>query len=620
MSVRPSVASIAPEQQSANLSSRHYSRTIWALITEVSPARRPLLLMTLLLTLASAVAELVTIGAILPVLAIAASPGAAAKIPMLARVIAPLSTVTGGSLILAAALLLVVSALVATIIRLLLTAVSSRFTYGLMQDLVMAIFLRALHQPYAWYMQQNSSAMLSGLEKINLAVAGVVGPVLQGATSAFIGTCLVSFLFVINPVVALVAAISLGVVYVSMTLVASSRLKETSAELAKLSTARVQAVQESLGGIRDILLDHSQSVFFENLYAIEERNRRNLVLATLLQLSPRYIVEGVSIALIAALAVWFSTQPGGLLGAVPVLGALAIGAQRLLPMAQSVYFGWASYSTYAASIGDVFDLLEMPIETESPNRVVEPIDFERRIAMRDLRFRYPDGTEALTDVNLQISKGECVGIVGKTGSGKSTLVDVLMGLLAPTEGQLLVDDASVAGARVAGWRARIAHVPQAIFLSDASITENIAFGTARSEIDDAHVRDSAKRAGLLEFIESLPRGFSTMVGERGIRLSGGQRQRIGIARALYKRAELLILDEATSALDSETEAAVMRSVESLSSTLTVVLIAHRLSTVAICDRVYRLEGGRIVDEGSYDEVVVGKKASGRFQRSSRQKG
>ena len=276
----------------------------------------------------------------------------------------------------------------------------------------------------------------------------------------------------------------------------------------------------------------------------------------------------------------------------------------------ALYFGWASYSTHAESIGDVFDLLEMPVENEGLDGVTDPVEFERALAMRDVTFRYADGTTALSDVNLEITKGEKVGIVGKTGSGKSTLVDVLMGLLAPTDGELLVDGAPVSGARVAGWRARIAHVPQSIFLRDASITENIAFGTARSEIDETQVRDAAARAGLLEFIQSLPAGFSTVVGEGGIRLSGGQRQRIGIGRALYKKADLLILDEATSALDNETEAAVMQSVETLGPNLTIVLIAHRLSTVAICNRVYRLDGGRIVAEGSYDEVVVGAKARG----------
>jgi ABC-type multidrug transport system fused ATPase/permease subunit len=318
-----------------------------------------------------------------------------------------------------------------------------------------------------------------------------------------------------------------------MTVLANGKLSQASEALAQLRTARVQIVQESLGGMRDILLEQSQAVFYEKLYTTENRHRRNLVLVGFIQLAPRAIVEGVAVLLIAGLAVWFSIQAGGLLVAVPVLGALAIGAQRLLPMAQAVYFGWASYSAHADSIADVFALLEMPVEAESPDGEAPAIAFDQGLAMRDITFRYADGTVALSDVNLEITKGERVGIVGKTGSGKSTLVDVLMGLLVPTDGALLVDGEPVSGARVAGWRARIAHVPQSIFLRDATIAENIAFGTAKAEIDEAQVRDAATRAGLLEFIESLPAQFSTFVGERGIRLSGGQRQRIGIARALY---------------------------------------------------------------------------------------
>jgi ABC-type multidrug transport system fused ATPase/permease subunit len=588
--------------------SQRGSRTVWRLLTFGSGRRRAQLLLMMALTVASAVAELVTIGAVLPVLAIAASPANAVRIKVLGPLLVQLSALTGGSLILAAALLLGGAAIVATFIRLTLAWSSNQFTFGLMQDLVMAVFSRALHQPYHWYVQQNSSSMVAALDKITQTIFGVVAPVIQAATAAFTAICLVAFLFLINPMVALVAAVSLGMVYVAMTFIASSRLKRVSGELARFRTARVQAVQESLGGIRDILLEHSQPVFYDNLFSIEDRQRRNLVLAGFLQLAPRAIVEGVAVVLIAGLAVWFSTQPGGLLAAVPVLGALAIGAQRLLPMAQAVYFGWAGYSTYADSIADVFELLEMPVEAESPDGGAKPIPFERELAMRDVTFRYADGTAALTNVNLAIGKGERVGIVGKTGSGKSTLVDVLMALLAPSEGALLVDGVRVTGPKVGGWRARIAHVPQSIFLRDASIAENIAFGVAASEIDDAKIRDAADRAGLLDFIETLPRGFVTEVGERGIRLSGGQRQRIGIARALYQNAELLVLDEATSALDTETEAAVMESVKSLSSTLTMVLIAHRLSTVAICDRVYRLEDGRIVAEGSYEEVVGGERA------------
>lgn len=589
------------------MGSKRDLRKLWRLIATASSPRRAQLALTILLTLASAFAELVTIGAVLPVLAIAASPETVTTIPLLSSILTPLTALTGGNQIIAAALLLVVSAVAATMIRLLLTWTSSQFAFGLMQDLVMTVFARSLYQPYSWYVQQNSAAIVSSLDKISLVIFGVVSPGIQAATSAITALCLVGFLFLLDPFVALVAAVSLGLVYGVLTLVSSRTLRRVSEELAYLRTARVQAVQESLGGIRDILLEHSQPVVRENLNRIEDRVRRDLAVSGFIQLAPRPVIEGAAVIVVALLAVWISTQPGGLLAAVPTLGAIAIGAQRLMPMAQAVYLGWAGYSTHADSIGDLVALLDMPQESAAPEGAPEPVTFEQRIEMREVLFRYADGTAALCGVNIQVAKGECVGIIGRTGSGKSTLVDVLMGLLAPTEGELLVDGIPVSGARVSGWRARIAHVPQSIFLRDASVAENVAFGSTKVSVDDERLRDAAARAGLLEFIDDLPEGFSTVVGERGIRLSGGQRQRIGIARALYKQADLLILDEATSALDSETEAAVMGSVASLGANLTIVLIAHRLTTVAMCDRVYRLDSGRIVAEGSHDEVVLSAK-------------
>jgi ATP-binding cassette subfamily B protein len=226
-----------------------------------------------------------------------------------------------------------------------------------------------------------------------------------------------------------------------------------------------------------------------------------------------------------------------------------------------------------------------------------------QIDVEGLWFGYSDDEEVLKDINLTIRPGERVAFIGKTGSGKSTLTDVLMGLLTPSRGRILLNGEALDDGNIAEWQRRIAHVPQAIFLSDDSIAANIAFGSNRHEIDMERVRRAAERADIADFVERLPEGFETTVGERGIRLSGGQRQRIGIARALYKNASVLVLDEATSALDASTEAAVMEAVSGLDRELTVILIAHRLTTVAVCDTIYRLESGRIVQSGSYQEVV-----------------
>jgi ABC-type multidrug transport system fused ATPase/permease subunit len=230
-----------------------------------------------------------------------------------------------------------------------------------------------------------------------------------------------------------------------------------------------------------------------------------------------------------------------------------------------------------------------------------------KFAWTGVSFRYVDDRPmVLNDVSLVIPKGSRVGFIGKTGSGKSTIIDLVMGLMMPTSGEVRIDDAVLSPDTVRAWQAQIAHVPQAIYLADTNVAGNIAFGVSEEKIDMERVREAARQAELAEFIESLPEKYDTIVGERGIRLSGGQRQRIGIARALYKRASVLVFDEATSALDNETEAAVMGAIERLQRDLTILIIAHRVTTVAMCDKVIKLDGGEVVAEGPYETVVAGK--------------
>jgi ABC-type multidrug transport system fused ATPase/permease subunit len=297
--------------------------------------------------------------------------------------------------------------------------------------------------------------------------------------------------------------------------------------------------------------------------------------------------------------------------ALPVLGALALGAQRLLPLLQVIYGGWTNMNISRQSMADVVAILDLPIEDRyQSTRPIEPLPFERKIELEGVSFRYsPDRPLVLKDVSLTVNKGARVGFIGKTGSGKSTIMDLVMGLLQPTSGQIKIDGTVLTSENVREWQAQIAHVPQAIYLADTTIAANIAFGIAESEIDLVRVREAARHAELEDFIESLSDHYNSIVGERGIRLSGGQRQRIGIARALYKQAKLLVFDEATSALDNETEAAVMASIGSLHRDLTILIIAHRLSTVEKCDQIYRLDGGRLVGRGLPYTVVVDRVAS-----------
>jgi len=322
--------------------------------------------------------------------------------------------------------------------------------------------------------------------------------------------------------------------------------------------------------------------------------------------APRFVVEAVGMAGIAVVAVLIANREDGLAYALPLLGAVALGAQRLLPLLQQVYHGWASVSGHRSSVAEVLELLRLPESAQAVDTSsIDPLPLRERISIEGVSFSYPESQLVLEDVSLEIPCGSIVGFVGKTGSGKSTLADLIMGLIEPTTGQITVDCAPLKGIDRLRWHRSIAHVPQSIFLGDTTIERNIAFGVVPEDIDRARVRAAAAAAQLDAFVVSLPNGYETTVGERGIRLSGGQRQRLGIARAIYKQSPVLVLDEATSALDEVTEAAVMASLASLSQDgRTIIVIAHRPSTLASCDLLVRLENRRVVVTGVGKETVA----------------
>jgi ATP-binding cassette subfamily B protein len=320
---------------------------------------------------------------------------------------------------------------------------------------------------------------------------------------------------------------------------------------------------------------------------------------------PRFLIEAVAMGAIALLAVLMAYQSQNLSQIVPVLGALALGANRLLPALQACFSAITTLRGYSVSLERVMEALQRPVDPAWLRPVPAALPLQGDLSLQEVWFRYSESTPwVLQDLSLVIKANTTVGFVGSTGSGKSTTVDLILGLLQPERGQMLVDGLPVVGDELRAWQRSIAHVPQTIFLSDATIAENIAFGVPPSQIDWVRVREAARWAQLADFIESRPAGYDEVVGERGIRLSGGQRQRIGIARALYKQASVIVFDEATSALDNRTEREVMAAIESLSGELTIILIAHRLSTVEKCDRIFELDQGQVVCSGTFEELLA----------------
>jgi ATP-binding cassette subfamily B protein len=561
-----------------------------ALFRLLSPARRRQFVLTLGLMLLGAVAEMVTIGAALPFLALVADPHSALVPPRLLEML----TGIGGSAVVGAALLLIAAALAAAGVRLALTWGSQRFVMATGHDMAAAVFGRMLRQPYAEQVRRNSSQTLAAVEKVQGVVFGLLQPAMQGLIGIFIAACVFAVLLRIDARAAGLAAVAVTLAYVGVSLLVRPRLRRNSEALAGTMVERTRTVQEGLGGIRDIILDRSEPLFEAKFSELDSRYRRAQAATQFVAGAPRFIVEAAGLVAIALVTLAMSLEPGGVVKAIPVLGALALGAQRLLPLLQQAYYGWSLVSGNYRAFRDVVEMMEAPVPAPQPE--APPLPIERELAFEGVAFRFPEGRFELKDVSFRIRAGEHVGIAGATGGGKSTLLDLLMGLLEPDEGRILVDGRPLDSANRPAWQAGLAHVPQTIYLADDSIAANIAF-PRRPEGMDRELLAAAVRAAQLEtFLAGLPDGLDTYVGERGVRLSGGQRQRIGLARALYRRPRLLILDEATSALDETTEQAVLAALQTLRRDMTLVTVAHRATTLAACDRLIRVDGGRVSEE------------------------
>jgi ABC-type multidrug transport system fused ATPase/permease subunit len=556
------------------------------------------------LMLLSAFAEVFSLGAVLPFLGILVAPDKVFSHAVVADFARSWGILSPDQLLLPLTIVFAAAALIAGAIRLLLLWVSTRLAFAAGADFSIDVYRRTLYQAYPVHVARNSSEVISGITNKVADTVSVLNQFLLLISSIVLLVAITASLLVIDPVVAALATAGFGASYGLITWMSRRRLQRNSQRIAYEQTQMVKALQEGLGGIRDVLLDGTQPLYCDIYRRADQPLRRALGANTFIAASPRFAMEAMGMVLIAALAYGLSRQPAGVATALPVLGTLALGALRLLPALQQSYSAAAIIMGCQSSLAKTVELLDQPLPPELLQPAPAPLDFQDAIRFNGVRFRYSnDSPWVLDDVNFTIRKGSRVGFVGSTGSGKSTTLDLIMGLLIPTEGELLVDGKPVIGDRVRAWQRTIAHVPQSIFLADTTVAENIALGVPAESIDLERLKRAAQQAQIAEFIESRAEGYNASVGERGIRLSGGQRQRIGIARALYKQASVLVFDEATSALDNATEQSVMDGIDRLNRDLTILLIAHRLTTVRRCDIIVELEHGRMVAQGTYEQLL-----------------
>jgi len=540
--------------------------------------------------------EVFSIGAVIPFLGVLVDPSNFYQSYFAKELISILGIQKPENIVFPITIFFLVAILCSGYFRLQLIWTSSRISYGIGSDLSYSVYRKTLYQDYLVHLGRNSSEIVTSVSNKISEVVGVVVMLLSMIGSIVMLVTILSALIYLNPLVAALSILGFSTIYGLILFLTKSSLLRNGVQIVDSSTEVIKSLQEGLWGIRDVLIDGNQEAY-SSVYQVADKKLRNAQASNaFISQSPRYLMESLGMLLIVLVAYLVSLKDGGIIQVIPILGALALAAQKLLPVLQQIYASISGIRGAQRSIEDVIELLNQPLPGSIHDVNINKLSFDHQIYMKDVNFTYAKNMpNVLNNINLKITKGETIGIVGPTGSGKSTILDILMGLLYPTFGELLVDGMNVSRVNMVSWQKNIAHVPQEIFMTDGTIEENIAFGIAPENIDSNLTLWAAGVADLNEFITSLPNGIKTRVGERGSWLSGGQRQRIGIARALYKKTQLLIFDEATSALDEVTEARVIENINRLPNRPTILMVAHRHSSLKNCNRLVEIRSGSIQD-------------------------
>ncbi len=593
----------ANKEELGDLSAWVLTENLWR---HISKKRRVQILLLLLLIIGASLAEVLSLGLLLPFLGVLTDPSKIYYTSSLQPTILFLGLDRPEQLLLPTTAAFISAAIMAGLVRVALVKCQIELGHLVGADLSSAMYRNALYQPYSIHVARNSNEIISNiLSHTNTIVHYILLPALTLIGSTLLLASVLLTLTLINPLITIVSIFGFGCIYLSISFVTRDQIKQSSEHVRDGMLRVLNALQEGLGGIRDVILDKSQSTFARAYVDVDSPRRHAQAKIEIMAISPRYIVESLGMALMGVVAFYTTRQAENLLTVVPTLGAIAFGAQRLMPIMHQGYSAWVYIRGAKLSLAEALELLNETQPEES--HMASEMPFEKTIELQRISFQYSDQRPfVLKELSLVIKKGMRVGIIGDTGSGKSTLLDILMGLLSPSTGSVLIDKISLDAKSLSAWRARVAHVPQMIFLADSSIAANIAFGVPSEKIDMRRVREAAAAAQIAETIESWEEGYNTTVGERGVRLSGGQRQRIGIARALYKSSDVIFFDEATSALDGATEQAVMRCIDALNSSLTIFMVAHRLTTLRSCDVILELAGGGVRRSGTFQEIIENK--------------
>jgi ATP-binding cassette, subfamily B, bacterial PglK len=561
------------------------------------------------LTLVMALVQMVGVASIMPFMGLVANPGMIEDYAILTRLYDFLGFQSPADFL----LLLGVLVLLLTALSNALAALNSwflvRFAWGLQYSISVRLLTAYLREPYTFFLNRNTAALAKNiLAEVRETISGVIIPALKVTAHVVVATAIFGLLVMVDATIAVTAAGLFGGAYFVVYKVVRRRQARYGRVRSKMNAHRFRISTEALSGVKETKVlgreRHFLDRFSEPAREYSRTNASNAIISEI----PKYALETLAFGGILSLVLYLLSTQDTVGEAIAIVSLYAFAGYRLLPALQHIFNGVAKARFYRPALDnlhrDLFGKETPDIGVEWAEMNVEPIAFSREIRIDGVYYRYPGRTEYVArNVDLTILRNTTVGFVGSTGSGKTTLIDIVLGLLVPERGVVRVDGVPIGPANMPAWRRTLGYVPQHIFLCDDTIGHNIAFGLPESEIDMASVERAARIANLHDFVMELSDGYQTVVGDRGVRLSGGQRQRIGIARALYHDPSVLILDEATSALDGITEDAVMGALKALAGEKTIILVAHRLSTVKNCDVIYLFEQGELVESGTYDELV-----------------
>ncbi len=589
------------------------------ILTDLFPDReRWLLAGVLAMGLTAAVFETLGVASILPFMALVLDPAATERYPLLQTVASAVGMESGREALLFMGGVTVAMVTIGNAAGALNILLQERFAARTATRLSSALFAGYLRQPYRFHVHRDTASLAKVVvNDVRLSVMGVMTPLLFAASRCLIAIGMLGLLLLHDPMVAIVVALVLGCAYTALFRTIRARQRRWGFEFNENNLLRQRICHEGLGAVKELQIlgreDHAIERFATATFGSAAAEASTRVVAHL----PRYILEAVAFGgiLLATLLLVAGAQATAH-SVLPVLALYAFAGMRLLPALQQAFASAANVRFYMPMLrevhGDFLRVVAGARDDERGREAPRAIAFTDRLRLERVSFVY-EGRElpALHEVDLEVRANESIGLVGRTGSGKSTLADLILGVHQPTAGRITVDGVPLVGPAIRGWHRRVGYVAQHVFLANASVLENIGLGLAPGEIDPEAARRAARLAQADEFIDALPQGYATLVGERGVQLSGGQRQRLGIARALYHDPDILVFDEATGALDGLTEDAVMDAIRTLRRGRTIILIAHRLRTVEACDRIVMLEQGRVVATGPYGDLM---KSSYDFKR------